>query len=194
MDWPKLIEKFTLPLGIILTISIFMGAYFLIKYTNDQPKTANTEEKIVVDVSGAIQTPGVYTFNTGQIIEDAIKQAGGLTDQADLELLAKTINRAALLQNHGKVYIPAKGDTSYSLLNSGSASSSSSSSQTSGPININTASAAELDQLPGIGPVISGRIIDYRQKNNGFKRKEDLLKVSGIGSALYAKIKNLVTI
>ncbi len=188
-DYEKLLDKITLPLGIILTIGLFVGAYFVIKSTNASVKPISINEQIVVDIAGAIKNPGVYNFISGQIIEDAIKQAGGLTPEADLELLARTINRAALLQNNSKVYIPVKGAANYLA----TSSTTNGTAAISGPVNINTASAAELDTLPGIGPVTAGYIIDYRKKNP-FKKKEDLMKISGISSAKYAKLKDLITI
>ncbi|MFH1088521.1 MAG: helix-hairpin-helix domain-containing protein [Patescibacteria group bacterium] len=192
----QLLEKFTLPLAIILSISLLIGAYFFIKRF-DKPNSAgpSNQPTITVDIAGAINQPGVYTLTDGQIVEDAITMAGGLADTADLTLMAKIINRAALIQNHSKIYIPIKGDTATSI-----ASETTTSTGTIGStgltsiININTASATELDRLPGIGPIIAGRIIDYRQKHGAFKRKEDIVKVSGIGSAMYAKIKDQITL
>ncbi|MFA5967522.1 MAG: helix-hairpin-helix domain-containing protein [Patescibacteria group bacterium] len=190
LDYGKVLDKIALPLGIILTISLLLGAYFIIKYSNSSTKTTNASEQVTIDIAGAVQTPGVYNFTTGQIIEDAIKQAGGLTDQADLELMARTVNRAAELQNHGKIYIPVKGEVNYSV----AGSTSSSTTAVAGPVNINTANSAELDTLPGIGPVTAGYIIDYRTKKGPFKKKEDLMKVSGISATKYAKLKDLITI
>jgi len=191
-SYEKILDKIALPLGIVLTISLLAGAYFIIKYSGSPAKTSATGESIAVDIAGAVQNPGVYNFTDGQIIEDAIKQAGGLTEQADLELMARIVNRAAELQNHGKVYIPIKGVVNYAATDS--TGTSSGAIAVTGPVNINTASSAELDTLPGIGPVTAGYIIDYRTKKGPFKRKEDLMKVSGISSAKYAKLKDLITI
>jgi len=191
-DYAKILDKISLPLGVVLTVGLFVGAYFIIKSSNTSTPSASANEQIVADVAGAIANPGVYNFTSGQIIEDAIKQAGGLTDQADLELMARTVNRAAELQNHGKIYIPVKGAGSY--VATGSTSTGSTRSVVAGPVNINTASSAELDTLPGIGPVTAGYIIDYRTKKGLFKKKEDLMKISGISAAKYAKLKDLVTV
>lgn len=190
-NYTKILDRIALPLGAILTISLLIGAYFIIKYSNRPAKTSETGEQIAMDIAGAVINPGVYNFVSGQIVEDAIKQAGGLTEQADLELMARTINRAALLQNHGKIYIPIKGATNFAL---DGTSSSGSANSVAGPVNINTASSSELDTLPGIGPVTAGYIIDYRTKKGPFKRKEDLMKVTGISSSKYAKLKDLVTL
>ncbi|MBU1092213.1 helix-hairpin-helix domain-containing protein [Patescibacteria group bacterium] len=195
INYNQLLEKFTLPLAIILSISLLIGAYFFIKRFDKPNLTTTDEQKITVDVAGAVNQPGVYELASGQIIEDAITMAGGIADMADLTLTAKIINRAALVQDHGKIYIPIKGDTPASI--SAETATNTSLVGSSGLIsiiNINTASATELDRLSGIGPIIAGRIIDYRQKYGAFKRKEDIVKVSGIGSAMYAKIKDQITI
>ena len=182
----KLLDKLALPIGIILLVGLLAGAYLL----NRVPAKNETTDgqQLVVDVAGAVNNPGVYQFDNGAIIEDAIVKAGGVTDNADTELIALTINRAALLTNNGKVYIPIKGG-----LTAASADTTAS-SVTGGLININTANAASLDTLPGIGPVYAGRIIEYRQKNGSFQRKEDLMKVSGISSSTYTKLKDRITI
>lgn len=190
MNYEEILDKITLPLGIMLTIGLLLGAYFIIKSSNSQVKSVAANEPVVVDVAGAVAHPGVYHFTSGQIIEDAIKQAGGLTPEADLDLLARTVNRAALLQNNGKVFIPIKGTTNYSV----GATAGNTTATISGLVNINTANPSELDTLPGIGPVTAGYIIDYRTKRGLFKKKEDLMKISGISSAKYAKLKDLITI
>lgn len=190
------LNKFALPLGLILIAGLIVGAGLIVKAT--LPKSAaDDNQKITIDIAGAITNPGVYTFNDGSIIEDAIKTAGGITDNADLDMIAKIINRAALLNDHGKIYIPTKQDSGNLAVALGAAStnmSDSSGSLVTGLININTADAKTLDILPGIGPVMASRIIAYRQAKNGFKKKEDLMKVEGIGTATYNKLKDRITI
>lgn len=183
----KILEKIALPLGLILIISLIVSAYFLSIRTNNQ-ETSNTTNQIVVDVTGAVNQPNIYTFQQGSIIEDAIKAAGGFNNQADLDLIYKTINRAALLQNHGKVYIPITN-----IIEDDIQSKISTESQ-SNLININTANLVILDTLPGIGPITAERIIEYRETKNQFIRLEDLMKVEGISSSKYNKLKNLITI
>ncbi|MFH0912064.1 MAG: ComEA family DNA-binding protein [Patescibacteria group bacterium] len=190
-DYEKLLDRIALPLGVVLTLSILVGAYFIIRHSQDTTPTVVAGEPVTIDIAGAVAQPGVYELASGQIIEDAIQKAGGLTDQADAELLARTINRAALLANHGKIYIPIKGAVPPA---GNTIVSSISGSSIAGPVNINTASSAELDTLPGIGPVTAGYIIDYRTKKGPFKRKEDLMKVTGISSAKYDKLKDIITI
>jgi competence protein ComEA len=184
----KLLDRLALPIGIVLLIGLLVGACFL----NRAPAATKTDasEQIVVDIAGAVNNPGVYQFNKEAIVEDAITKAGGVTANADNELIALTINRAALLQNNGKVYIPIKGGLGSAALSSLSATSGT----VAGLVNINSADAAALDTLPGIGPVYAGRIIDYRQKHGSFKRKEDLMKVSGISQSTFNKLKDKITI
>lgn len=183
----KLLDRIALPLGIILIISLMVGAYFILQNTDSDVSSIN--QQITIDISGAINAPGVYTFDQGAIVEDAINKAGGLTDTADLELIAKTINRAALLNDHGKVYIPdLKEDTVKDQ------STSNVSQLTSTLININTADLRSLDTLPGIGPITADRIINYRETKGAFKRKEDIMKVEGIGTSKYNKLKDLIIV
>ncbi|MBN2585607.1 ComEA family DNA-binding protein [Patescibacteria group bacterium] len=185
MKMVKLLDKLALPIGIVLLISLLAGAYFLNRTSADAKVPEN--QQLMVDVAGAVNNPGVYQFDNGAIIEDAIIKAGGLTEDADLSLIALTINRAALLTNNGKVYLPIIGakDTS---------GSTTSSANPTKLVNINTADANTLDTLPGIGPVYAGRIIDYRQQHGNFQRKEDLQKVSGISASTYNNIKDKITI
>ena len=183
----NLLDRIALPLGIILIISLIVGAYFILQNTDSNAPDA--KQQITVDISGAIANPGVYTFEQDAIIEDAIIKAGGFTDTADLELIAKTINRAALLNDHGKVYIPSlKEDTV------GDQSSNTAIQSTSNLININTADLRSLDTLPGIGPITADRIINYRETKGAFRRKEDLKKVEGISTSKYNKLKDLITV
>lgn len=153
--------------------------------------TETPTNQIVVDISGGVAKPGIYWLNPGSIIEDAINASGGFSRLADLDAVGKNINRAQELTNHGKVYIPKFGDTAivYTQPNSSSATSS-----TNSLININTADNAELDLLPGIGEILSQRIIDYRLQNGNFTSVEDLKNVPGINDSRFEQIKDLVTI
>ncbi|MEA1909489.1 MAG: helix-hairpin-helix domain-containing protein [Patescibacteria group bacterium] len=180
------LTKLALPLSIILGLALIVGGYFLIKNsTNKKEECKNENVKIVIDISGAINNPGVYEFENGRIVEDAITAAGGITNEVDERLLAQTINRAALLQNHGKIYIPIKGTIQ-------STSTPSQTSQTL--VNINLASSTELDTLPGIGPVTANKIINYRNERGPFVKLSDLIKIDGISTSKYTKLKDLITI
>jgi competence protein ComEA len=140
------------------------------------------EPEIFVDVTGAVNNPGVYTLTGRSRVIDAIKAAGDSAPGADLS----TINLARVLNDGEQIYVDS------TVVNSSGQRVSKKVS--SGPININRATLRQLDALDGIGPVIAGRIIEYRKKNGSFLSVDDLQKVSGIGAAKFAQIKSKVRI
>ena len=140
------------------------------------------EPEIFVDVTGAVNNPGVYTLTGRSRVIDAIKAAGDSAPGADLS----TINLARVLNDGEQIYVDS------TVVNSSGQRVSKKVS--SGPININRATLRQLDALDGIGPVIAGRIIEYRKKNGSFLTIDDLQKVSGIGAAKFAQIKSKVRI
>jgi competence protein ComEA len=117
-------------------------------------------------------------------VKDAITAAGGATDEADLD----RINLATKLADQMQVYVPSQGEAAVPV------SSGSALGAATDKININTASAEELDKLPGIGPSLANAIIDYRTKNGPFQQIEDINDVKGIGDALFEKIKEQITV
>jgi len=139
-----------------------------------------TASPLVVDVAGAVANPGLYSFPPGSRVQDAIRAAGGLLPEADPELL----NLAAFLKDGEVVRAPRR-----------TASTPGSSGTTPGGlVNVNSASLQELDTLPGIGPVLAQRILDYRAANGPFGKVEDLQQVEGLGPGIFEKIKDLVTV
>jgi competence protein ComEA len=140
------------------------------------------EPEIIVDVTGAVNKPGVYTLTGKSRVIDAIKAAGDSAPGADLS----TINLARVLSDGEQIYVDS------TVVNSSGVRVSK--KVHSGPININRATAHQLDALDGIGPVIAQRIIDYRKINGSFLSIDDLQKVSGIGAAKFAQIKAKVRI
>ncbi len=148
--------------------------------------TTPTPGRIVVYVSGAVQAPGVYALPDGARVDDAIKAAGGPAADADLA----RVNLARRLHDEEQVYVPRLGETNPPVPPAGATGSDS----TTGKININTATATELATLPGIGPALAQRIVEYRQAHGPFARIEDLKKVSGIGDKVFERIKDLITI
>jgi competence protein ComEA len=140
------------------------------------------EPEIFVDVTGAVNKPGVYTLTGKSRVIDAIKAAGDSAPGADLS----TINLARVLTDGEQIYVDA------TVVNSSGVRVSK--AIHTGPININRATARQLDALDGIGPVIAQRIIDYRKINGSFLTVDDLQKVSGIGAAKFAQIKAKVRI
>jgi competence protein ComEA len=146
---------------------------------------------LVVHVVGEVKQPGVYDLPANSRVTDAIEAAGGATKEADLT----SINLARVLFDGEQIFIGnVNQEASPSTSSSSSASGENPSANPAGRININMASASQLDQLPGIGPVIAGRIVDYRNQNGPFRQLTDLKNVSGIGDAIYDKIKDLITL
>ena len=177
--------------------------------TNETEK--ETEDTIVVHISGAVNIEGIVELEAGSRIANAIEKAGGVKENADMT----DINLAYPLEDGMKIHIPTKEETeanknnenmideSYIISSSGGVSSkedtnstqgSSSTSTSSKKVNINTATQEELDTLPGIGPSIASKIIDYREQNGKFNSIEEIKEVSGIGDAKYEKIKDSITI
>ena len=144
-----------------------------------------TPGPIVVHVAGAVGAPGVYELPQGARVRDALAAAGGVLPHGD----ADAVNLAEKLVDGRQVRVPAitSGETVTSEAQPGSEQPG------SGKININTATAAQLESLPGIGPSIAQRIIDYREQNGAFEDTIDITKVSGIGPSTFQKIKDRIT-
>jgi competence protein ComEA len=139
---------------------------------------------LIVDVAGAVRQPGVYEFAEGDRVIDAIERAGGSVPKADLSLL----NLAAPLVDGTQILVPKAGAVAPG------APGGTPGTSTSGLININTASATELETLSGIGEVLAATIIEYRTQNGPFVSVEDLMDVSGIGPATLDEIRDQVTV
>lgn len=136
---------------------------------------------LVVDVAGAVRHPGLYRFSQGSRIDAAIARAGGATAKADLDL----VNLAAPLADGEQVLVPARGVA-------GADDSGSEPPSPTAPLDLNSATAEQLDALPGIGPVTAQKIVDYRQAHGPFTSVDDLDAIPGIGPARIANLKGLV--
>lgn len=154
-----------------------------------------------VHVAGAVARPGVYRLLEGARACDALALAGGETAQAHLA----AVNLASLLTDGQQLYIPTQAEvqaSGASVWTAGIAPGGASAGTAyglgagavRGPLDINNASSKALEDLPGIGPVLAARIVAYRAANGRYKSVEDLLKVSGIGPAKLADIRELVTV
>ena len=150
------------------------------------------EGVVYVDVDGAVKEPQLVELPSGSRVEDAIQAAGGLTKKADLT----NVNRAQILSDGEKIYIPVKGEAAASAEASGGGSGTAGSNGVSsdGKININTADANTLEQIYGVGPVTARKIIDYREQHGSFQSIEDLKNISGIGEKTFEKMQDYVTI
>lgn len=168
---------------------------------NEIAQAAGTEVteatgQIVIDIAGGVNKPGVYHLQSTGIIEDAIQSAGGFSATADIDAVAHSVNRAEKLTDHVKIYIPKKGDQNvvYTNISSSTKPPTTSNGSSSEIININTADTAELELLPGIGPVLAQRIIDYRLQHGSYSSIEDIKKVSGMAGNRFDQLKGLITI
>jgi len=138
---------------------------------------------IRVYVTGAVQRSEVYTLPQESIVKDALQAAGGPTEEADLE----RINLALPLVDGQHVHVPRLGEETSPIEPPSRLPS------TTGKVNINTADLVTLESLPGIGPSLAQRIIDYRQSHGPFERIEDIMEVSGIGQVTFEGIQDLLT-
>jgi competence protein ComEA len=152
---------------------------------------------VVVYITGAVAEPGVFELAEGSRVVDGIERAGGALDGADLTVL----NLAAVVVDGERIYVPLVGETPPAVVSGGSGSSGGGGGSGSGGavgsggggINVNTAGVEELTQLPGIGPVLAQRIVDFREANGNFGELADLGEVTGIGPKVLAGLADAVT-
>jgi len=151
-----------------------------------EPSTPTTASAmVVVQAAGAVARPGVYRLARGARVDDLVRAAGGLADDADPD----RVNLAALLVDGQRIYIPRVGEA----LPAGDAPPASDSAAGQ-PIDLNSATLAQLDTLPGVGPATAQAIIDYRSQHGPFHSVDDLLNVRGIGPAKLDELRGLVTV
>jgi len=179
--------------GIIYKNTVYKTEVLLVEEEKVQKEQETPAETIPVDptitvyVCGSVKTPSNVTLPKESRVEDAVRLAGGPTDQADLN----GINMAQKLSDEDMVYVPQKGE----IIETGTSNSGRAPVRAAkGKLNVNRASISELDALPGVGPAIAQRIIEYRNSNGGFKSIEELNNVSGIGDEKYKEMKDLITV
>lgn len=146
------------------------------------PAEPGPPEDLVVYVSGAVVAPEVYRLPAGARVKDAVLAAGGLRPDA----AAEQLNLAAPVEDAQHVHVPSRGEP-------GAAQDGGVAEASNGLLNLNHASAAELEELPGVGVTLAERIIRYREEQGPFTSVETLREVSGIGERLFAQIAPLVT-
>lgn len=146
--------------------------------------------KILVDVKGAVKAPGVYSLLLDDRVIDAITIAGGYTAEAD----STHINHAQKLVDEMVIYVPKIGEDISGEQVTTVSSSAASGQASSGKLNLNAATEAELTTLPGIGPAKAQAILEYREQNGRFKSVDDLKNVSGIGEKTFEKLKEFIEI
>lgn len=185
-------QRYKLPaalglIGIVLIIGGIFSSNLTKPDSKDFPKESiiQKDETISVDVSGAVNTPGVYKVLQTARVEDAINAAGGFSQSANQEYISKYINLAQKLVDGTKVYVPFEGET----ISSGQ-STAVAGAQTASKVNINTASQSELEGLPGVGPVTASKIISGRP----YQKIEDLLGSKIVGKSVFDKIKDSILV
>lgn len=145
---------------------------------------------LVVHVAGAVQRPGVYQLPCGSRVADALQAAGGGVDGAD----AHAVNLARVLTDGEQIYIPTVEEVAAGVAAPPAATGASSGGAASGAmVDVNRATASELETLPGIGPSTAQKIVDDREKNGPFATPEDLMRVPGIGPKKFEALKDMVT-
>ena len=147
----------------------------------NQPSQVN--KILIIDVAGKVKNPDVYELPQGSRVIDAIKAAGGVGKGAD----SSGVNMARLLEDGEQIYIESSSSPTHSV-------SSASRGTRGGKVNLNRANLSELDGLPGVGPVLAARIIEWRSKNGNFKSVDELRRVSGIGDAKFNELKEVVVV
>lgn len=146
-------------------------------------KTEDSASKIFSDIEGAVLKPGVYELSSDSRLQDLIIAAGGLSADADRDWIAKNINLAQRISDGAKLYIPKIGEKKVdNVLSAGQ--------NQSGLVNINSATALELDTLPGIGPATAEKIIQNRPYNT----LDELVSKKAVGSKVFENIKDKITI
>jgi competence protein ComEA len=138
---------------------------------------------VVVDVVGAVHSPGLYRLTEGARVADALARAGGATPKAQLEL----VNLAAPIADGQQIVVPRQGAAAPAAGATGAATGAA-----SGPVHLNTATLEQLDALPGVGPVTAQKILDYRQEHGSFGSVDELDAIPGIGPARLEQLHDLV--
>lgn len=151
-------------------------------YASTESGESAEDAVIRVYVCGAVANPGVVEIPAGSRAEDALRAAGGFAAEAARE----AVNLADWVSDGQKLYFPAEGEEAQRL--------EAAEDPDSGLVNINTADIAALCTLPGVGESRAADIIAWREANGGFDSCEDIMKVSGIKTAMYEKIRDLITV
>lgn len=186
---PILFGAFSI-LFVILSITIFIKSYQSsepIRFSSEvmPSNMASNAGMLVIDIEGGVNNPGVYALPAGSRVEEGLMKAGGLSPDADMARISQSMNRAAKITDGAKLYVPRISDQSGPESDTAVLGS-----ETATTININTASSSELESLSGIGPVLAGKIIAGRP----YQRVEELVERQVIGQALFAKIRDTLTL
>jgi competence protein ComEA len=182
-DWIERNRGFVLVT--LVNLALVGGLFFWLQ------RPAPSPVEIIPPEPTPVLRPDVYRLPPGSIVKDAIQAAGGATDDADLD----SINLAQELHDQERLYVPSIGESDAPPPVTGAEPTPPSGEGTpSDKIDINTATAGELETLPGIGPVLAESIIQHRDANGPFMSIEDITLVSGIGDKTYDKLKDRITV
>ena len=186
-------ELIFIPLGVLIGVLI-SGLVFLITIPpRGEPillAPTTTAIPLTVQISGAVERPGVYQLPKNSRAVELLELAGGFCENADTE----SINLAAKLRDGENIHIPTKSESEKKETIAQNSSGETAAQNFQFPININTATQEELEQLPGIGPAKASDIISYRENNGDFQLIDDIQNVSGIGPTTFENIKEYITI
>lgn len=174
--------------GVVIALVLVIAAFIWIDRSTPLTVTVNTlaPRDMRVFVSGAVATPGVVTVPEGARLVDVVQAAGGFTDDTDYT----SLNLAGRVGDGENVFVPSSAVASGSVSPVSSVRVPGSGTK----LNLNTATIEELDTLPGIGDVLAGRIVEYREANGPFGTVDDLVLVDGISARMVEGLKPLVTI
>lgn len=185
---------FNLIAGVLIGIILSGLLYLSVRTPTGKPVEllpSPTPEPIIVYVNGAVKRPGVYRLPPGSRVVEAVELAGGFLDDANIV----QVNLANKVQDGDKITIPGGSEVPTPELTIGGNGLLFTPTPPAGkPLNINIASAEQLDQLPGIGPTAAQKIVEYRQANGLFTSVDDLQKVPGIGPTIFEQIRGLITV
>ncbi len=189
-------RKFFVFFMILFTLSACGRESGIVTYKDDTGDSNLNENALVsIYICGAVNKPGVYKVSKGSIVDDVLKAAGGLTDDAAKDM----VNLAKSVSDGDMIYFPYESEkddykNNPDFARGRDSSKSDDEKESGGLVNINTATKDELTTLPGIGDAKAESIISYREANGAFSSCEDIKNVSGIGDKLYDRIKDYISV
>ena len=185
------LERYRVPIvGALTTLLVIAGAAIYVRRPTPQPieivepspTAMPSPVKLAVYVTGAVLNPGVYTLPEEARVQDALEAAGGPTSDTDLD----RVNLAQRVRDEDQIHFPEVGEENLPSTSTGGSGQ--------GLIDINTASAEELESLPNIGPTLAQSIIDHRTAHGPFATIEGIMEVRGIGEGLFEEIRELIVV
>ncbi|MFA5801469.1 MAG: ComEA family DNA-binding protein [Thermoleophilia bacterium] len=197
---PSLTRQQMIAWGAVGLVIILVGANYLRGHlsTSDREEVpavtmglkeerSTSSARLKVHIIGAVARPGLYEAEPGSRVADALALAGGPTPAADLN----QVNLAAKIADGQQLVVPETGAAGAAVTGAGGSGASGAAGQ---PVNLNSATQAQLEELDGVGPKTAQKIIEYRDAHGGFKSIEEMMEVPGIGPAKFEQIKGQVVV